>query len=140
MFNKKYCEGCGEKTSKRDRFCSSCGVKINNSKKEDWGMLGKTDSVDEGVFQSPFFGSFSGKILNNMIGNTLRMLEKEMQREMKNVEKMPRANFKLMINGKEIKFNDQNRLLKKEQPKRMPKTEFREEQLKAFLELPKEEP
>ena len=61
MFNKKSCKKCGEKVNKKYNFCPSCGSNINDSK-EDWGMLGKTDSIDEEAFQSPFFGGFSGKI------------------------------------------------------------------------------
>jgi len=140
MFNKKYCKECGEKTNKKYRFCPSCGTEINNHKKEDWGMLGKSDSIDEGSFQSPFFGGFSGKMLNSMIGNVMKMLEKEMQKDMKDTQKIPRSNFKLMINGKEIKFSNPKEQIKQDKPKRIPRMEFKQEQLKAFTSLPKEEP
>jgi HSP20 family molecular chaperone IbpA len=49
MFNKKRCDNCGEKTSKEYNFCPFCRAPLNDGEldSEDWGMLGKTDSIDE---------------------------------------------------------------------------------------------
>ena len=44
-------------------------------------------------------------MLNNMLGNAMKMLEKEMR----SMEKSPRSNFKLMINGKEIQIGQQKK-------------------------------
>ena len=139
MFNKKYCKKCRNRVNKTQRFCSECGIQLHNSQ-EDWGMLGKTDSIEEEFLENPFFGGFSGKILNKMVKNTLRMLEKEMEKEEMNMQSMPRTNFKLMINGKEIKFNEQERLQRKKQVVDMPLDQFKENQLKIFSRLPKEDP
>ena len=140
MFNKISCKKCGNRVSKKHRFCFICGSKMNNYKEEDWGMLGKTDSFEKEIFQDSFFGGFGGRMLNNMIGTTMKMLEKEMQKEMKNIEKTPKSNIRLMINGREIKFGGPQMQRKKESSRRIPRSEFKEERLKVFSELPKEEP
>ncbi len=142
MFNKKYCGNCREKVNNKYRFCPNCGTEINNSKQEDWGMLGRNDSMEEETFQGGFLGGFGGGMLNKMLVNTMKMLEKEMQRDMKNTRKinrMPRTNMKLMINGREVMFG-QPQPVKKQVIKEIPKNEFREEQLRAFSELPRQEP
>jgi len=133
MFNKKYCRNCREKVSSKYRFCPSCGAEIKNYREEDWGMLGREDLIEE-EFMSPFFTGFSGKMLNNMLGNAFKMLEKEM----KNIEKSPNSNFRLMINGKEIQIGQQKK--PKAPAKKILRRDFGKEQLKKILELPKKEP
>lgn len=134
MFNNRYCKGCKEKVSTKYRFCPSCGGKIDGYREEDWGVLGREDIVEEEKLMDHFFTGFSGKMLNNMLGNAMKMLEKEM----KNMEKTPKSNFRLMINGKEIQINRQKK--PREPARRIIKREFGKEQLKKILELPKKEP
>jgi len=134
MFNKRYCRNCREKVSSKYRFCPSCGREIENYKEEDWGMLGREDVLGEESFANPFFTGFGGRMLNNMLGNAFKMLEKEM----KNVEKTPGSNVRLMINGKEIQIGQQKK--PRETIRKIPKREFGKEQLKKILELPKKEP
>ena len=134
MFNKRYCRNCREKVSSKYRFCPSCGREIENYKEEDWGMLGREDVLGEESFANPFFTGFGGRMLNNMLGNAFKMLEKEM----KNVEKTPGSNVRLMINGKEIQIGQQKK--PRETIRTIPKREFGKEQLKKILELPKKEP
>ena len=134
MFNKRYCKSCREKVSSKYRFCPSCGREIENYKEEDWGMLGREDVLGEESFANPFFTGFGGRMLNNMLGNAFKMLEKEM----KNVEKTPGSNVRLMINGKEIQIGQQKK--PREAVRKIPKREFGKEQLKKILELPKKEP
>jgi len=69
-----------------------------------------------------------------MLGNAFKMLEKEM----KNMEKDSGANFRLMINGKEIQIGQQKK--PKATIRKIPKREFGKEQLKKISELPKKEP
>ena len=134
MFNKRYCRNCREKVSSKYRFCPSCGREIENYKEEDWGMLGREDVLGEESFANPFFTGFGGRMLNNMLGNAFKMLEKEM----KNVEKTPGSNVRLMINGKEIQIGQQKK--PREAIRKIPKREFGKEQLKKISELPKKEP
>lgn len=134
MFNKKCCKNCREKISSKYKFCPSCGAEIKNYKEEDWGMLGREDLMEEDELMSPFFSGFSGKMFNSLLGNAFKMLEKEM----KNVEKSPMSNFRLIVNGKEIQIGQQKK--PKEPVKNIQKREFGKEQLKKILELPKKEP
>ena len=137
MFNKRYCKSCKEKVNSKYKFCPSCGMEIENYREEDWGMLGREDILDDESFKNPFFGGFSAKMLNSLLGNAFKMLEKEM----KSMEKVPRSNFKLMINGKEINVGQlEQKKPKKEVVKKILRREFKEEQLKKILELPKKEP
>ena len=135
MFNKRHCKNCREKVSSKYRFCPSCGAEIREYNEEDWGMLGREDLIGEEDSMSPFFTGLSGKMLNSMLGNAFKMLEKEM----KSIEKSPRSNFRLMINGKEIALNQQKKP-KREAVKNFLRREFKEEQLKKISELPKKEP
>ncbi|MFB6246678.1 MAG: zinc ribbon domain-containing protein [Candidatus Pacearchaeota archaeon] len=151
MFNNRKCKRCGEKIGKKDNFCASCGVPLSqNDKKEDMGMLGKSDSFDENTSNPPMPG-FGGKMLNNMLSGAIKMLEKEMQREMKDMEKKksqnkqqpmnPAPNFKLKINGQEVNFDDpQANQKKKETKEKKGRKEFSKDQLKKYQKLPKEEP
>lgn len=153
MFNNRKCKRCGEKIGKKDNFCSICGAPLRESdKKEDWGMLGKSDSFDENTKNPPMPG-FGGKMLNNMLNGAIKMLEKEMQREMKEMEKKkpqdkqpPMAsgpNFKLKINGQEVNLEDPNGQKKAEKQKEKEqkgRKEFSKDQLKRYTKNPKEEP
>lgn len=149
MFNNRKCKRCGKKIGKKDNFCSSCGVPLGErDKKEDWGMLGKSDSFDENTTNPPTPG-LGGKMLNNMLSGAIKMLEKEMQREMKDMEKKKSQenpqnqgpNFKLKINGQEVDVNKPQETKKKpaKQEKQAIK-EFSKDQLKKYTKLPKNEP
>ncbi|MEK6817743.1 MAG: hypothetical protein AABX80_02975 [Nanoarchaeota archaeon] len=137
MFNKRSCKNCKEKVNSKYKFCPSCGVEIKEYNEEDWGMLGREDLIEEKEFMEPFFAGFGGKMLNNLLGNAFKMLEKEM----KNSEKSSRSNFRLMINGKKIDIGQlEQKKPKKETIKKISRREFGKEQLKKILELPKKEP
>jgi HSP20 family molecular chaperone IbpA len=139
MFTKKDCTNCNNKLSKKDNFCPSCGAKQTDQ--NDWGMLGKNDAQDQ-TPQDPFANLFSGGLMGNafgkLLGNTIKILEKEMQKEMRNVEKTnhPRTNMRLMVNGKEIPINQmqKQKIQKKERKKIIPK------KLEGFSKLPQKEP
>jgi hypothetical protein len=137
MFNQKKCPKCGKKVNSKQNFCPYCGVRLDNSK--DLGMLGKNDLVDKETFQNPFLESFGGGMLGKMIGGTIKMLEKEIQKDMKNIKKTPRTNMKLMINGKEIMFSQPQPVKKKQVIKKIPKNNFTDEQIKKFSEFQKQE-
>lgn len=134
MFKKNRCKNCKEKISTKYDFCPYCGSSIN-SKKQNWGMLGKNDLIEDA--QDPFsmFRGMSGGILNKMLGSAMKMLEKEMQREITN---KPRTNIRLMINGKEIKLN--NSSLEKEPKKQVIQKKTQQRTLKNFTKLKQHEP
>lgn len=144
MFSKKRCKRCNEKIDGKYRFCPNCGIPLNEE--EDWGMLGKEDSRDEfDEFSNQIFGGISGKMLNKMFGSAMRMLEKEMQKEMKAQTRYPRTNFELFINGKRI---DPRNIRVTKKPlvqnipikKRISIDNFSKKSLENFSKLPKQEP
>lgn len=156
MFSKKTCQRCGKKTNKDSRFCPSCGFPLKKGQnKEELGMLGENDAIDEfESFSNPMFGGISGSFMNKMLSNTMRMLEKEMQREMRSNKdntknqnnNLPRTKIRLMINGKEIDLNNGMPMAgnpvkkEKQKPVAMKLKRFSEEQAKKFSKLPKKEP
>lgn len=131
---KRPCRKCGEKIKRSFNFCPNCGHVLKERNGDEWGMLGKND-IREEDFMNSFFEGFGGKMLNSMLGNAMKMFEKGM----KNVNQAPKSNFRLMINGKEVNFENPQRIVEKE-PNKIQKNIFTKEQLKKFSELSKEEP
>jgi HSP20 family molecular chaperone IbpA len=168
MFNKKSCPNCNKKVSKDYSFCPNCGMNFNspkkNSKKEDWGMLGKSDISNEQPMPDIFEG-FGGKMMNKMLTNAIRMMEKEMQKSMEMQKKTSiqnqknpgiKPNFELYINGKRVNpenikitqhplensmQNTPQRTIQKESSKKTPKNiAFSQENKNTFSKLEKKEP
>ena len=84
MFKKEECRKCGEKVSKKYDFCPHCGNLVNgNSKKEgDLGMLGRDDNLNEfEELSKTIFRGGCNNMLNKMIGSVMKMLQKEMEKE-----------------------------------------------------------
>ena len=105
MFNKAKCSNCNEKLNKKFSFCPSCGKRLGKNS-PDYGMLGRNDSVaqQESPFGGKIFGNLNEKMLNKMLGGAMKMLEKEMKKSI-SMEKQPKTKLRLMINGKEVKMN-----------------------------------
>jgi len=148
MFNKEPCRKCGEKISNKYEYCPYCG-QATGKPKEDWGMLGKNDLMEqEGTnpFANPIFGGISGKMLNKMLGSAMKMLEKEMQKGMSGKEMPLNTNFELYVNGKRVSPENIKVIKKapapsqKEMKKISHKNAFSEESLQKFTSLKKEEP
>ena len=147
MFGKRECQRCGEKSSNKHNFCPNCGVPFNekNSKREDYGMLGENDFnnfLGSNNFSNPFVNGFSGKIMGKMFESAVRMLEKEMQREIKK-QNSPKTNFQLFINGRKV--NIEKNINNSAQRARKEKKEINSENLpqanlKKFGDFPKKEP
>lgn len=139
MLNKRKCHNCDEKVKSSHNFCPSCGIQIKEPS-EDWGMLGKKDTGKiETAIPKMFGGGLSGNIMNKMLGNAMKMLEKEMQKEMKGQGKIPKTKVKLMINGKEMIPHVQHIQQDKNNVKILP-IEFSGNNLKKWSERDKEEP
>ncbi len=156
MFSKKSCPRCGKKTSKKNSYCPACGLPLNKNQKkqkEDFGMLGQDDVMD--FSQNSLFGGMGANFMNKMLSSTMKMLEKELQKEMqrnsgidsnqaKNIQNpnMPKTKIRLMINGKEVDLGGNGikpNKVKEEKPKAKLNS-FSEEQAKKFSKLPKKEP
>jgi HSP20 family molecular chaperone IbpA len=146
MIKKKKCEKCGKKISDRYEFCPYCGNSFNeDSRWGDGGMLGKNDSLDEfDDFSKAIFGGIGGKMINKMLGNAMRMLENEMQKEMKRKDPQHKANFQLFINGKKINLENKSIPMQKKEIKTPLKeisfSGFSRDKSKKFSSLPKKEP
>lgn len=147
MFGKKSCKKCGNKINDSSNFCAHCGTPtkiLKIEEKEDWGLLGKDDQEEEEVetFSQGFFGNMNEKMLGKMLSGAMRMLEKEMQKEMSQQKNnAPRTSIRLMINGKEISINNQppkNKIVKK--VKEVMTKDLPQNKLPGFSDLPKEEP
>ncbi len=141
MFKKKLCKNCGNKISNKYEFCPYCGNSFEENPK-DWGMLGKTDTINEfEQFSNSLLGGIGGRIIGGMLGKTLKMLEREIQKEFRQ-NSTPRTNFELIINGKRIdpkyiKVSQPMQVVKK-QRKVLPN--ISNESLKKISGLPKKEP
>ncbi|MDP2628858.1 MAG: zinc-ribbon domain-containing protein [Nanoarchaeota archaeon] len=143
MFNKKKCKKCNEKINKDYNFCPYCGTSITGNSREDFGMLGKNDSINEFEdFSRSMFGGISGNIFNKMIGNAMKMLEEEMQKEMKRSDFKPKTNFQMFINGKKVDFGNNIPVHQKKQKavKDIPKIDLPQNNLENFSTLPRETP
>jgi hypothetical protein len=138
MIKSKKCPNCNEKVKSSYNFCPSCGIQLKEVT-QDYGMLGKNDG-DQEPMQPNIFGALPGGMLNKMLGSAMKMLEKEMQKEMGN-QKLPSTKVKLMINGKEINPQNPQKVekAKNENTKNLP-IEFSDENLKKWTKSKKEEP
>lgn len=135
---RKRCGNCSEKISKSHKFCEHCGASQQNP--EEWGMLGQEDTQDN--FQNMLGGLGSG-IFNKMLGSAMKMLEKEMQKEMSRENQQPpkvNSNIRLMINGKEINFKEKSSEKQNEKKLERISNRFSSKNLERFSKLPKKEP
>ena len=97
----KNCSRCGRATQSKHDFCPYCGNPLDE--KNDWGMLGKNDhEVASNPMADPLsggFGPFNSGMINKMFGSAMKMLEKELQKDLKDMEVQPKTNIQLFING-----------------------------------------
>ncbi len=137
MIKRKGCPNCNEKIKNNHNFCSSCGTKIKEPS-QDWGMLGKNDTHTN-ISPPKLFGGISGGIMNKMLGSAMKMLEKEMKKEMGPNNQNSPSKIRLMINGKEI--TPKQKIIEKDSPdtKFLP-VEFNTNSLKKWKTLDKKEP
>jgi len=130
MFGKKLCKNCEKKIDKNYDFCPYCGKSL-----EDWGMLGKNDSLENEPSFNSILRGINGGMLGKMLNSAMKMLEKEMQKEMQRTK--PKTNVQLFINGKKINLNDNQ--IKEKRKQEIPPS-FSKEKLKKISSLPKKEP
>ncbi len=136
----KNCPKCGKDIKEDFEFCPYCGGSLDTNNK--WGMLGKKDHILE---QNPLGASlFGGGIFNKMLGNAMKLLEKELQKEAREPQVMPNTRVQLYINGKKIEIGGQPRkITKKSTTKKqagIPSIYFSKDMLKKFSNLPRENP
>lgn len=147
MFGRKECKRCSTKTNSKFNFCPNCGVPFNeNTKKEDYGLLGDSDAnenpFDFANMNNPFVGAFGGKMMGKMFESAVKMLEKEMQKEMKKQNSSPKTNFQLFVNGKKVNIEKNHNHVHKarKEKKEMDYQTLPQANLKKFGDFPKKEP
>jgi HSP20 family molecular chaperone IbpA len=142
MFGKKECANCGEKINGKCKFCPNCGDFIGKKfKKNNSGMLGENDSINEFEnFSNSIFNGVGGKMIGKMLENAMKILEKEMQKEIKRKDFQPKVDYKMFINGKRINLHHENSKRMKNERKEIPSSELPQGNWKKFSELPKKEP
>jgi len=108
MFNKK-CPKCNKKVNKAHKFCHSCGNNLNSEseyEKEDYGILGKNDFIEE---NSKTFSPHS-LFFDKLFSNAIKMLEKQLKdfperkREEQDFSKKIPNNLRVQffVNGKKM--------------------------------------
>lgn len=144
MFGKK-CNNCNEKIIGKYNFCPSCGNSTKNIGNNELGMLGNNDFEET---QSPmgetFIEKMGGKMINKMFENAIKMIEKEMTKEMKrqqnpNPKNSQKGNFQLFINGKKINVSEVQPKKEKKVVEENP-IELPNEPLKDYSKFTKKEP
>jgi len=151
MFGKK-CSHCGKRIKKSFSFCPFCG---NNSidgarEEKDYGLLGRNDFNQPQTLpiqKNPGFlpsNSIMDKMLSGVIGNMMKMVEKEMQNNIKreSPNMKDNSNFQIFINGKKVNVpNMGEEIMEQKKPKKekvnfpMPSAEV----IKRSAKLPRKE-
>lgn len=131
---RKKCEVCRETVKRSHNFCPSCGSQLKESS-EKWGMLGRNDSREE---KPGFIEGVGDKIINKMISNTFKVLEKELSKNFQKDQKIPQTKMRLMINGKEITPIEKKP--KKDPNLKFLPIEFSGETLEKWKKMKKKEP
>lgn len=109
----KNCSRCGKEIRKEFDFCPYCGNSLDTF--NDWGMLGKNDNIVEQNFLGNSF--LGGGILNKMLGNAMKMIEKEFQEGAKVNQVAPKRKFQLYINGQKIDLGEKAQEISKKRLK-----------------------
>lgn len=148
MFNKKVCNNCGEKINSKSNFCSNCGFNLGGSSRDDYGILGRNDSfsnLGDDNLRGGIFGGLGGGMFDRMLNSAVKMLEKEIQRDMKNSNRQRDHNssFELFVNGKRITPQSEKgagRNVRQEKVKKLNLPTFSEDKRKKFQSFSREEP
>ncbi len=78
MFGKKRCNSCGEKIDSDFNYCPYCRVPLKDSfEEEDWGLLGRNDSVEPEEIRMPMgLNALFNSLLKNL-NNQMKELDKD---------------------------------------------------------------
>ena len=158
MLKKRICKRCERKISEKYEFCPYCGNLLNeNSKQEDWGILGQND------FMSSAGETRFPKGLNIILNSLMKNLDKQfknLDREISGVKtdnknpwtKIKKGGISISIStsgdsppkikirsfGNDPKFKQEEQQIK-EKTKKIP-SNLSPGNLKKLSDLPKEEP
>ena len=92
MFNKK-CSKCKNKVKDNYDFCPFCAnnLKTQNDK-EDYGLIGKNDILDESMFMQ------KNSVMDKIFSDAFKMAEKILEKQMKNVPESSLNNPRIQDN------------------------------------------
>lgn len=156
MFGKK-CSKCSKKASKGYDFCPFCGnsFKTNSlEEKEDYGLLGKNDFIEEDPFMN-----FSGSTMDKLFNSAFKMAEKLVEKQMKAMSEEMRENrpnqnspnelnspnnldIQFFVNGKRV-FSQNSPNVKTQKIVNAPikiENNLSKMQIEKFSKFPKKEP
>ena len=149
MFKKRKCQKCGNKIDEKYSFCPYCGNRFDSENQEDWGMLGKNDSISMNEIKLPM--GFNA-IFNSLMKNLSKEFDEQLSKnhfptEDKQPKKVGKEGISISIstfgNGPpKIKVTPIGKP-KLEQEKEIEKIKpntFTKEKIKKFAGLKKEEP
>lgn len=148
MFGKKICQQCGTSIKDKYDFCPYCGNRLEG-KKEDFGMLGKDDLLDNNNFNQFKFPAGFNLILNSIMKNFEKQFKEIEKKQMPTDSEKPGEKKHLNINisiGKPIPMKINSSGISNtpmQSHKETRKNSFDDlspEKLKRFSRLPKEEP
>ena len=138
MFKKK-CGKWGEKINKNFDFCPVCGLNQKSKyDKEDFGLLGKNDIIEEPLFNT------GNSFIEKMFETAFKVLEKQMKNLPNDFINQPvtipnSMHIQFFVNGKRVlPDNFSNKQIKPLIKK--PKNIISEDRLKQISRLPREEP
>ena len=147
MFGKKICRKCNMKIKSQYDFCPYCGGALER-RDEDFGMLGKTDSINESNVNMGLPGGFN-IIFNSLMKNLEKQFKETQKNQSANIADKPanpaekKGNISISISiGNKIPNMRINSSAPKAPKIRMKKSfeDMSDENLKRFSKLPKEEP
>jgi hypothetical protein len=135
------CEACGSRSEAKFSFCPYCGNDFVDGKKEreDFGLLGRDDSLDSGEEQLGNLG-FMDKIMSSMINSMMKNLDKQFKGLDGGFGLDENAEVRAFPNGVRIKISGPMVQNNTNRPKRAVQAQRREVtggQLKRMNDLPR---
>jgi hypothetical protein len=130
------CESCEKSVDKKFSFCPYCGESLlSDEDLEDYGMLGKDDSEELSPLASM---GFTDKILNSLMNNVMKSIDKQMKESMRldgkpEIRTLPNG---IAIRVGNVPLNFQNKAPEKKSPN-LPK--ITDEQIERISKLPRAE-
>ncbi|MBX4196262.1 zinc ribbon domain-containing protein [Candidatus Pacearchaeota archaeon] len=124
------CEQCSSHVEDTFSFCPYCGSNLVNKEADmrEFGMLGKTDVIDEDTTPNMFGGfSITEKIIGSLVNNLAKNLDKQLR-------DMDKPEIRSLPNGIKIKINGPLQPAEKKSP---PQKEITSQQLERMSSLPR---
>ncbi len=105
MFSKK-CPNCNSKIKDNFEFCPSCGNDLRSGyDKDDYGLLGKNDFIEEQPEITTLGDKFIEKIFNSatkLLEKQLKSLSEDMNQQPNRIPMSPNLNVQFFVNGKRM--------------------------------------